>query len=254
VAKLEERNIELAEANERLTILDIAKTDFLRVIAHELRTPLVGLISVGDLILARIPATEDNRRLLEMFNRSRQRLLSLMDDVLLLTEIDINGVQFRSVPVSLSAVVVSALRSATEFADSRHVTFARPSTNFGLVVGDEDLLARAVRSLLETAVKFSAKGQVVALAHEVVSDVTRVSIESHGLSISNAALPRFFDVFSIGEALTPGGDLGLSPALAYRILALFGASVSVANLEPPGIRLTISLMSVAASAGSGLQI
>jgi CheY-like chemotaxis protein len=253
VAKLEERNIELAEANERLTILDVAKTDFLRVIAHELRTPLVGLISVGDLILARIPATEDNRKLLGMFNRSRQRLLSLMDDVLLLTEIDVNGVQFRSVPVSLSAVVVSALRSATEFAASRQVTFSSPSTNLGLVVGDEELLARAMRSLLETAVKFSEKGKIVALAHEVVSDVTRVSIESHGLSISNTALPRFFDVFSIGEALTPGGDLGLSPALAYRILALFGASVTVANLESAGIRLTISLKSIAPSAGSAPQ-
>ena len=248
VAKLEERNIELAEANERLTILDIAKSDFLRVIAHELRTPLFGLISVGDLLLAGVPTTEDNRKLLGMFARSRQRLLSIMEDVLLLTEINVNGEQFRLVPVSLSDVVVSALRSATEFADSRHVKFSCPSTHVGLVVGDVDLLARAMRSLLETAVKFSEKGKIVALAYETVSDVTRVSIESHGLSISSAAMPKFFDVFSIGEALTPGGDLGLSPALAYRILSLFGASVSVANLEPSGIRLTISLKSVAPTA------
>src|SRR5450432_2097387 len=130
VAKLEERNIDLAEANERLTILDVAKTEFLRVIAHELRTPLFGLISVGDLLLAGIPATEDNQKLLGMFNRSRQRLLSVMDDALLLTEIDVNGLQFRSVPVSLSAVVASALKSATEFADSRHVRFASPSKNW----------------------------------------------------------------------------------------------------------------------------
>jgi CheY-like chemotaxis protein len=250
VAKLEKRNIELADANERLVILDVAKSDFLRVIAHELRTPLFGLISVGDLILAGIPATEDNRKLLGMFKRSRQRLSSIMDDVLLLTEIDVSGEKFRSGPVSLSAVLVSALRSATEFADSRQVKFARPSTNLGLVVGDEDLLARAMRSLLETAVKFSAKGKIVALAHEVVSDVTRVSIESQGLSIPSTAIGKFFDVFAIGEALTPGGDLGLSPALAYRILALFGASVSVANLEPTGIRLTISLKSIAPSVGS----
>jgi C4-dicarboxylate-specific signal transduction histidine kinase len=43
--------------------------------------------------------------------------------------------------------------------------------------------------------------------------------------------------------MTPGGDLGLAPALAFRILSLFGGSVSVANIEPPGIRLTISLQS-----------
>jgi CheY-like chemotaxis protein len=250
VAKLEKKNIELAEANGRLTILDAAKNEFLRVISHELRTPLNGLFGVGDLILDEMPRTEDSRKLQGMFNRSRQRLLSMMEDVLLLTEIDVNSEQFRAAPVSLRAVLVSAVESATEFAESRHVKFASPSTNVGLVVGDEELLARAMRSLLETAVKFSEKGKIVGLAQEVVGDATRVIIESHGLRISASAMPNFFDVFATGETLTPGGDVGLGPAVAYRILALFGASVSVANLEPSGIRLTVLLKSVALNMGS----
>jgi K+-sensing histidine kinase KdpD len=119
----------------------------------------------------------------------------------------------------------------------------------GLVVEDEDWLARALRSLLETAAKFSARDKVVGLALEFVDDNTRVIIQSRGLTISSTAMPKFFDIFSIGEALTPGGDLGLGPAVAYRILSLFGASVSVANLEPPGIRLTVSLKSVPPNIG-----
>jgi K+-sensing histidine kinase KdpD len=117
-------------------------------------------------------------------------------------------------------------------------------------VGDEELLARALRSLLETAVKFSVKGKTVGLALESVAGATRVIIQSRGLTISNTAMPKFFDIFSIGEALTPGGDLGLGPAVAYRILSLFGASVSVANLQPPGIRFAVSLKSVAPIIGS----
>jgi CheY-like chemotaxis protein len=250
VAKLEQKNIELAEANERLTILDVSKNEFLRAISHELRTPVNGLFGVGDLILEGMPSTEDNRKLHGMFKTSRQRLSSIMEDVLLLTEIDVNGEQFRSAPVSLSAALASAVKSATEFAESREVRLVRPSTNMGLVVGEEELLARALRSLLETAVKFSEKGNVVGLAHEVIGDTTRVVIQGRGLSISSSAMPKFFDIFSIGETLTPGGDLGLGPAVAYRILSLFGASVSVTNLEPPGIRLTVSLKSVAPNIGS----
>jgi hypothetical protein len=53
-------------------------------------------------------------------------------------------------------------------------------------------------------------------------------------------LAKFFDIFSIGEAIVPGGDLGLGPPVAYRIFLLLGASISVANRNPPGIRLTIS--------------
>src|SRR3984885_5097872 len=161
VAKLEQRNIELAEANGRLTILDASKNEFLRVISHELRTPVNGLFGVGDLILEGMPSTEDNRRLYGMFKASRQRLSSIMEDVLLLTEIDVNGKQFYSAPVSLSAALISAVKSATEFAESRNVKFTRPSPNMGLVVGDEDLLARALRSLLETAVKFSERDHII---------------------------------------------------------------------------------------------
>src|SRR3984957_8197309 len=174
VAKLEQRNIELAEANGRLTILDASKNEFLRVISHELRTPVNGLFGVGDLILQGMPSTEDNLRLYGMFKASRQRLSSIMEDDLLLCGIGGNGKQFYSAPVSLSAALISAIESATEFAESRNVKFARPSPNMGLVVGDEDLLARALRSLLETAVKFSERDKVVGLALEVVDDNTRV--------------------------------------------------------------------------------
>ena len=250
VAKLEQKNIELAEANGRLTILDVAKNEFLCIISHELRAPLNGLFSVGDLILAGMPDSEDNRKLQGVFKRSRHRLLSIMEDVILLTEIDVNGEQFHSAPVSLSAALDSAIESATEFAESRSVKFARPSMNLGLVAADEGLLVRSLRSLLETAVKFSEKGKIVGLAHEVVADTTLVIIESLGSTISSTAMPNFFDVFSIGQTLTPGGDLGLGPAVAHRVLSLFGGSVSVVNLEPPGIRLTLSLKSVVPNVGS----
>jgi K+-sensing histidine kinase KdpD len=66
-------------------------------------------------------------------------------------------------------------------------------------------------------------------------------------------MPRFFDLLSIEEAITPGGDLGLGPAVAYRILALFGASVAVANRDQSGIRLTISLKTAGSPTGVAAQ-
>jgi len=245
VAKLEEKNIELEKANARLTTLDITKNEFLRVISHELRAPLNGLFGVGDLLLAERPPAEDVRNLREIFKQSRQSLTSIMEDVLLLTEIGVSGKRFRSAPVSLSAALASAVQSASEFAESRDVRLGKPSTGMGVVLGEEDLLARALRALLETAVKLSEKGSVVGLTHEFIGDTTRVGIQTRGLTISSIAIAKFFDIFSFAEPLTPGVDLGFGPAVAYRILALFGASVSVANLEPPGIRLTASLKSVA---------
>ena len=247
------RTSELAEANRRLTILDRSKNEFLNLISHELRTPLNGLLGVGDLILEMISSTKENKVLQGLFERSRRRLLSIVDDALLLTEIDVNREQFRSVPVSLSEALRYAIVSTAEFAAARSVTLGPPSGDPDLVVGDERLLVRALQALLETAVKFSKSGETVALAREVVPGSVRVIVESRGRTIPVSAMPKFFDLLSIKEAITPGGDLGLGPAVAYRILALFGASVSVANRDPSGIRLAITLRNAGSATGVASQ-
>ena len=235
------RTRELAEANERLTILDRSKNDFLNLISHEFRTPLNGLLGVSEIVLEEMPSTAENKELREAFEQSRIRILSILDDALLLTQIDVSGEQFKFAPVSLSAALSRAIEHTTEFANSRRVSISPPSMNLGFVVGDEELLVRALHALLETAVKFSEEGGTVLLEHQDIPDSVRVSIESHGMAIPGAELAKFFDVFLIAGTGALGMDLGLGPAMAFRILSLFGASVNVANREPSGIRLTLTL-------------
>jgi two-component system sensor histidine kinase/response regulator len=235
------RTHELAEANQRLTILDRSKSDFLNLISHEFRTPLNGLLGAGELLLEEVSSTEETSDLREMFELSRHRILSILDDALLLTEIDVSVERFRTAPVSLRAVLMGAIESSTEFAESRRVTLVPPVADMDFVLGDEGLLIRALHALLDTAVKFSEKGETVRLSCDVLTDSRTVIIESCGRIIPSHVLAKFFDLFSIGEAITPGGDLGLGPSVACRILSLFGASVSVANRDPSGIRLTILL-------------
>jgi signal transduction histidine kinase len=233
------RTRELAKANERLIILDRSKNDFLNLISHEFRTPLFGLLGAGELIMERMSFTEENLVLQGVFENSRRRIVSILDDALLLSQIEVKMDQFRSEPVSLHTALSRAIETATGFAESRQVAFDTPP-RLDFVLGNEDLLVRAFHALLETAVKFSQEGGTIRLAYQVVTDSRRVIIESYGRTIPNSALAKFFDIFSIGEAITPGGDLGLGPPVAFRIFLLFGASLSVANLDPPGIRLTVS--------------
>jgi hypothetical protein len=97
--------------------------------------------------------------------------------------------------------------------------------------------------LIETAVKFSEPSESVRIACGAASDPIVVTIDSHGKTIPIDQIPKFFDLFSISEVSTPGGDLGLGPPVAFRILALFDGAVTVANRDSSGIRLTISLKS-----------
>ena len=85
--------------------------------------------------------------------------------------------------------------------------------------------------LIETAVKFSEPSESVRIACGAASDPIVVTIDSHGKTIPIDQIPKFFDLFSISEVSTPGGDLGLGPPVAFRILALFDGAVTVANRD-----------------------
>ena len=176
-----------------------------------------------------------------MFSLSRRRMLSILDDALLLAQIDVGGEKLRSSPVSLGMALRMAVERTAGFAESRNVRLNPLARGLGLVQGNEELLVRAFHALLDTAVKFSEEGASVRLGYESGAGSRSIVIESRGRTIPSPALARFFDIFSIGEALTPGGDLGLGPAVAYRIFLLFGGSVSVANVNGHGIRLTVAL-------------
>jgi two-component system sensor histidine kinase/response regulator len=235
------RTRELKEANRRLTILDRSKNDFLNLISHEFRTPLNGVLGVGDLILSEMPATAENAELRGLFQRSRLRILSLLDDALTLAQIDANGSEFQPTPVSLQASLARAIERTREFARSRHVRLAPFPTGLGAVLGNEDLLVKALQALLETAVKFTEDGGTVRVSSDAAAISPALIVESEGRTIPDSSLPKFFNLFSIGEAIIPGGDLGLGPPMAHRILSLFRASCTVGNLDPPGIRFTILL-------------
>ena len=234
------RTRELSDANNRLTILDRSKNEFLNLISHEFRTPLNGLLGVGELILEGMPVTRENVELQELFQQSRQRILSILNDALLLTEIDVSGREFKFVPISLHLALSRAIERSAAFAESRGVAMRSPGAAPDLILGHEGLLIRALHDLVEAAVKFSEHGGTVRVAREVIEDSLRIVIEGEGRVLPARAASRFFELFSIGEASTPAGDLGLGPAVACRILSLFGASVSVESRDPSGIRLIVS--------------
>jgi signal transduction histidine kinase len=210
------------------------------LIHHELRSPLNGLLGVGELVLDELGATEDGAELREMFELSRQRMLAILDDALLLTEIEVASDTFSSEAVDLVATLHCAIEGATVFAQSRGVGIELEPNSTGCVVAKRELLQKAIQALLETAVKFSKAGEVVRLTCQSSVDGVKILIRCGG-RIPESAIAKFFQVFSIGDAITPGGDLGLGPPVSQRILSLFGGSIAVENLEPSGIQLTVTL-------------
>ena len=237
-----ERTRELREAQARLQFLDQAKSDFLKLISHELRTPLNGILGVGQLLLNELPPGPEEGEFRELFEESRQRILGITENALLLTQIQVEAERFTPQQISLDAILTQALHRASSFANSRQVAIQSSPVGDAVIMGDEELLTKALASLIETAVKFSKSGQSVQVGCSGPPDEQHVTIQSSAGRIPVMAITRFFDIFSIGEPMTPTGEMGLEPAIAHRILSLFGATVTAENREPAGIRFTAAFL------------
>src|SRR6202043_401091 len=110
----------------------------------------------------------------DLFEQSRHRILSVVDDALLLTQIHVDGDKFAPTPISLQMVWNRAVKEVDEFASTRQVTLRRAPIELGLVLGDPDLTVRALHALLETAVKFSTAGEAIGPMCETTPDAVRL--------------------------------------------------------------------------------
>ncbi|HLK68930.1 MAG TPA: hybrid sensor histidine kinase/response regulator [Bryobacteraceae bacterium] len=235
------RTRDLMEAQARLHFLDKAKSDFLRLISHELRTPLNGVLGVSQLLLEGLPANSEATELRDLFEQSRERILSITENALLLAQIQVEAERFPSQPVPLDTILRTAAAQSTMFAASRRVAIDPLPGCEAIVTGEESLLVKALQALVETAVKFSKPGETVEIASTSTPRGAVVRIQSASGRIPASTLARFFDIFSLGEG-APGSEIGLEPAVAHRIFTLYGGSVTAENREPVGIRLTATFV------------
>jgi two-component system, sensor histidine kinase and response regulator len=238
---VQERTLQLAESNERLAGLDKAKGDFLKLISHELRTPLSGVIGIAELAFRECGEQPMALKLRELFDQARNRLIGLVEDALLLTDIELRPDFAAADTCSLSPVLQDALEQTEALARSRSVRLPETPAVPQSVRGRTHLMVRTLRSLLETAVKFTAEGQSVQCRIEGDEAVVRITIKATGRSIPPDSLTKFFDVLAISDSITPGADLGLAPAVAERLVAAFGGKLRVENVDPPGIRFFLEL-------------
>jgi DNA-binding response OmpR family regulator len=230
---------QLAEAHDRLSILDQAKNDFLMLISHELRTPLNGVFGVAELLFATYPATDANAELMDIFKQSQERLLRIVEDALLLTEMEVDSASFAPMAFPLSPVLTAALGQTVELASHRKVGLPLVPGDLPVVSGDAKLFQRALQALLDTAVKFSDEGQAVSLTRGETAETVSLAVTTWGQNIPAALIAKFFKVLGVSQSVAPGGELGLSLPLAERILTLFGGGLAVENLTPPGLKITV---------------
>ncbi len=234
---------ELAVAYQKLSDQEAARSEFLTIAAHELRTPLMAANGFVQVIRLGMLKGDALNSALDTVARNLQDIIAFTNDILFLQELEMIMPSFQPTDVGSAAThVVEQLRSrATANQVGLRLNIA---PGLPLIQGDLKSLERALLSILDNAIKFSPDGGEVDT--EVGCDGTRiwVKIQDHGVGIPSDALSHIFERYyhleNIGGRLFRG--LGLGLAVSKAVIEQHGGSIEVESSLAEGSLFSIYLM------------
>lgn len=217
------RTLELEQANTKLATLDKVKSDFLRVISHEMRTPANGILGLGELLMDLCPESEEKHELWTLFDQSRSRMMRLLDNALLLNNLESCQTDANTDIVPLDAII-NKLSSAG--IPLEIVTPLDELSGTG-IAGKKELMEDAVVMLLELAKAFCPEDKPVTL--KVMNENGKILLlfELPKINIATGTEPEFFDISSTSRSGSSAEPLGLVPVVAKKILSIWGGDVKI---------------------------
>jgi signal transduction histidine kinase len=240
-------NTSLISLNQKLEEATKAKSEFLAMMSHEVRTPLNGVLGFSDLLLE-TGLTADQRSYVETISTSGRALLTVLNDILDFSKIEAGKLELESEAFDLARCVRSmcelfAPRAAEHSTKiSFHIDPALPAR----IVGDEIRVQQVLGNLISNAVKFTEGGEITISVQagsrreldarrEAPPDdfshpegfLLRISVRDTGVGIppeKQGLLFRSFSQLSASQARTHGGT-GLGLAICRKLTQLMGGEI-----------------------------
>jgi signal transduction histidine kinase/ActR/RegA family two-component response regulator len=209
-----------------------AKDEFIATVSHELRTPLTAVLGWAAILQDGDTSPERLHHGLEVIERSARAQSRLIDDLLDVSRIVSNRLRMVREPVSLAAVIESALDSVRPQADAKGVEIHTDLAESALVLADPRRLEQVICNLVWNAIKFTEPPGHVRIQLKRVDRNLLVSITDTGVGISSSFLPYVFDWFRQEDARSRSqSGLGLGLGIVRHIVQLHGGTV---RADSPG--------------------
>jgi two-component system, OmpR family, phosphate regulon sensor histidine kinase PhoR len=179
---------------------------------------------------------------IDTVTRNVQQIVTLVNDLLFLQEMDLVLPEFQA--VDMNEVAYTVIGKYAGSAHDRGVSLRLlPSPNLPPVWGDSKSLERALMALVDNAIKFSPHGGDVKISLSKHDDKVLVAVEDQGIGITKENLPRIFDRFyhleRSGDDLF--GGIGLGLAITRQVIAQHQGSLDVVSTPGKGSTFSLTL-------------
>lgn len=260
VSDLRRSRLTLEEQTKQLTILveryleqkaeaesaNLAKSEFLARMSHELRTPLNAILGFSEMMENEIFGALGSPKYVDYcrdISRSGKSLLSIIADILDMSQIEAGRIRIDKRPLILNDVVETSVSQIRNEADAKNIRISTDLTADSNLIADKRSIARILSHLLHNAVKYTPEGGKITVRTREVSGAINLFVEDTGRGIPKEILPNIGKPFAwVGlDPTKPADGSGLGLALSKSFAELHGGTLSVRSTEGKGTTVLVRL-------------
>jgi two-component system, OmpR family, phosphate regulon sensor histidine kinase PhoR len=233
------------EMVERMGVLDRAKNEFLSEVSRELRGPLASVVGYIELLTdeSAESVSAEQRRMLRIVERSGERLLVVIDNLLTMSRIEAGTFDPKLGPIDLGVVV-------RRVCDAVSTTAAKDSLELDVnleqdldLIADEKQIERALHNLVSNAMKFTPGGGHIDLSARTEGGEVVIDVRDTGVGIPAEQQDELFTRFFTARAAPRRGTLGagLGLYIVKQIVDAHDGSVGAVSVQGRGSTFTMRL-------------
>jgi PAS domain S-box-containing protein len=245
---LRKTNVELEIAKSAAEKANLAKSDFLSSMSHELRSPLNAILGFAQLMESASPApTDSQKESIAQILQAGWHLLKLINEILDLSVIEAGRVSLSTEPVSLGEVMSECQAMLEPEAQQRGIRMTFPQfASQVFVSADRTRLKQVIINLLSNAIKYNKEqGTVVVACNTSTPGRTRISVADTGIGLSPNKISQLFQPFNrLGQEAVGGvAGTGIGLVVTKRLVELMGGNLGIESTVGEGSTFWCELIS-----------
>ena len=219
------------------------KSQIVSTISHEYRTPLTTILAAASTLTKHTDTLSDDQknRYLKLIQDKARHMGTLVDDMLLMHEYELNQAKFQPTPLDLLQFVADLVEEHQSAAGNQHELVFKISGHTRGFWGDRGMLRFAIGNVLSNAVKYTPQGGVVNIALHGHNDAIRLTIQDAGIGIPEIDQTNLFQSFhrASNVGTLPGIGLGLS--IAKSCVEMHSGAIAIESKPGKGTIVVIEL-------------
>ncbi|USN53795.1 MAG: hypothetical protein H6760_01335 [Candidatus Nomurabacteria bacterium] len=229
--RIQDTNKQLEQANEHLKQLDQAKSEFVSIASHQLRTPMTGIMGYLSMMVQGDfgkMEPEHTKLLTELLSES-QRMIRLINLFLNVSKIESGKMTINKQPTQIKDLIDQQIKDQKKPAEDKGLVLkVEVDKELPIIEADGDKLMNVVQNLIDNAIKYTERGSVTVRAFQTDGHI-QVEIQDTGVGIKREDVHELFGKFVRGSGIAqinPDGS-GLGLFIAKSIVEMHGGKIWV---------------------------